>query len=112
MTALRTNGVFDVDEVQFAVVETNGTVSVSLRPAYQPARRGDVTAAESEADPPQIIVADGALRGRTLHAMGLTRQWLDGVLHTHGLRLPEVFLMTADSSKTIRIIPKEGRGHA
>ena len=42
MSTLRTSGVFSVDEVQFAIVETNGSVSVYQKSEEQPATKKDV----------------------------------------------------------------------
>ena len=109
MATLRTNGVFDASEVQFAVVETNGTVSVSLFSARQPAQRGDVHAADDLPDPPEILVADGQLREQALTSTGLTREWLQGVLHERGLQLRDVFLMTADSAARFHLVTRERR---
>lgn len=108
MTSLRTNGIFDVNEVQFAIVETNGTVSFNLKSAYQPAQRGDVSAAENSEDPPQIVISDGQLREAALSSIGFDRAWLDNVLQRNAVRLGEVFLMTADKAQRIRIIRREG----
>ena len=110
MAALRTGGVFDASEVQFAVVETNGAVSVSLYAAHQPARRGDVHAAESS-EPPEILIADGQLREEALVSTGLTRAWVREKLEAHGLSEREVFLLTADRSGRYFLVPREG-GHA
>lgn len=108
MTSLRTNGIFDVNEVQFAIVETNGTVSFNLKSAYQPAQRGDVNAAANCEDPPQIVISDGQLRETALSSIGFDRAWLDKVLQRNAVRLGEVFLMTADKAQRIRIIRREG----
>lgn len=108
MTALRTNGVFDPDEVQYAIVETNGTVSLQLKPDKQPAQRGDVGVRESPQDPPHILIADGSVRDAALNETGLSRRWLDKLLQKRKLRISDVFLMTADSSGSSRIVPREG----
>ena len=42
MTALRQQQVFDISQVQFAVMETTGTVSVYLKAACQPLTPEDV----------------------------------------------------------------------
>ncbi|MCR5717673.1 MAG: DUF421 domain-containing protein [Oscillospiraceae bacterium] len=111
MTSLRMNGVFDLSDVQFAIVETTGSVSVCLKPARQPAERGDVGAAE-ETIPPHLIVADGQLRRQALNAAGLTPEWVQNILRKQGLALRDVFLMTADRSAKYVLIRNEGRGKA
>lgn len=42
MTALRSNQIFDPAQVQFAIMETTGTISVYPKPEYQPLTQGDV----------------------------------------------------------------------
>lgn len=112
MTALRTNGIFDVGEVQFAIVETNGTVSLSLKSAHQPAERGDVSAVTDSLDPPQVVIADGQLRETALSSMGLDKAWLKTVLQRNAMHIEEVFLMTADKAQNVRIVRKEKRCNA
>ncbi len=104
MTALRSNGVFYVGEVQFAIVETNGSVSVYQKPESQPATRKDVHAAGQALDPPQVIIADGQLREKALDAIGQNRSWVDAVLRTSDMTLEEVFLLTADAACKYDII--------
>ena len=107
MTSLRTAGIFSASEVQYAVVETNGTVSVMQKPAYQPAGKGDVGAASPAADPPQMLVADGQLREEALQALGRDKAWLESLLHGAGIRLQEVFLLTADRDG-VRTLTRKG----
>ena len=106
MTALRMSGVFFIEEVQFAVVETNGSVSVYQKSAYQPSEKQDMNAVQPCCDPPQTIVADGKLREKTLSEIGLDRQWLETVLHREKIRIKDIFLLTADKSSQYQLIPK------
>lgn len=106
MTALRMSGVFFIEEVQFAVVETNGSVSVYQKSAYQPSEKQDMNAVQPCCDPPQTIVADGKLREKTLSEIGLDRQWLETVLHREKISIKDIFLLTADKSSQYQLIPK------
>ena len=108
MTSLRTNGVFDVSEVQYAVVETNGTVSVQLKSPFQPARRQDIGDVQAEPDPPVLLIADGGVRIAGLHAIGNGMAWLRAQLTQRGLRLRDIFLMTSDRAGKLNIIEKKG----
>lgn len=110
MSTLRTGGVFCLSDVQFAIVETNGSVSVYETAAAQAATKADVHAAQKNQDPPQIIVADGQLRETALQAIGLDRKWLNAVLRGRDITLPEIFLMTADSACAFEIVRKEKKG--
>lgn len=104
MTSLRTSGVFDLSQVQYAVVETNGTVSVCLRNAHQPAERGDIGKAGTSLDPPQIIIADGEIREQTLASLGLTDAWLQAFLREKHLTPEKIFLMTADQTGAVLVV--------
>ena len=104
MTTLRTNGIFSPEEVQFAIVETNGTVSILQKPEYQTATKKDVSAVQPCADPPEIVIADGELREKTLHALGLDRQWIDEILKAESLNIRDIFLLTADSAKQYYLV--------
>ena len=106
MTALRMSGVFFIEEVQFAIVETNGSVSVYQKSAYQPSEKQDMNAVQPCCDPPQTIIADGKLREKTLSDIGLDRQWLESILHQEKISIKDIFLLTADKSSQYQLIPK------
>ena len=93
LASLRTAGVFSVDEVQFAVAETNGTVSVLQK-------------SDAAEDPPRTVIADGMLREQALQEAGLDRSWIERTLRRKGLRIGEIFLMTADGQKHCTVIRK------
>ncbi len=112
MTSLRMGGVFSVDEVQFAIVETNGSVSILQKSEYQSTEKGDIHTNKPDVDPPQIIVADGCVREKSLEAIGQDRSWLDLILRTAGLQLPDVFLLTSDSACRYYIVKKEKKKSA
>lgn len=104
MSTLRTSGVFSVDEVQFAIVETNGSVSVYQKSEEQPATKKDVHTVQRDLDPPQIIIADGQLREKALEAIGQDEKWLRAVLRSKDLELEEVFLLTADKACSYHVV--------
>ena len=112
MTSLRMSGVFSVDEVQFAIVETNGSVSILQKSEYQPAEKGDIHVNKPDTDPPQIIVADGCVRETSLESIGQDRSWLDLILRTAGLQLADVFLLTSDSACRYYIVKKDKKKSA
>ncbi len=108
MTALRMGGIFFIEEVQFAVVETNGSVSVYQKPSAQPATKQDVHAVPSCFDPPQIIIADGQLREKALASIQLDHAWLEQILTRAGLSVSDIFMLTADRTSRYQLIPKGG----
>ena len=107
MTALRGCGVFDLTEVQFAVVETNGKVSV-----YQKADARTVTCADMNlrpvsADPPEVLIADGCISREGMQAAGWTDSRLHNILRQKQLSAEQVYLLTADQKGLRCLIKKE-----
>ncbi|MBD5142632.1 MAG: DUF421 domain-containing protein [Oscillospiraceae bacterium] len=106
MTALRMNGIFFIEDVQFAIVETNGSISVYQKSSEQPATKEDVHTAKKNVNPPQIIIADGKLREHALSSIGQDKKWLDLILKTTDISIAEIFMMTADNACRYHIIKK------
>lgn len=95
MTALRGKDVFDPGEVQYAIVETNGSVSV-------------LTKSSSGGDPPVVVISDGTVISAAAESCGLEEGRLEKLLGRYGLITEDVFLMTADSSGGAYIAPVKG----
>lgn len=104
LEALRSQGIFDISEVQYAVIETTGAVSAYLKSSKQPLNGEDVTVAD---DPPQVVIDDGDVIKRSLKFLGLSDRWLSKTLNDEQVSRHEVFLMTARSDGSFKIIKKE-----
>lgn len=109
MTALRSGGVFDINEVQMAVVETNGSVSVYQKTKYQPATKGDVVTDLQSECPPEVLIADGVVSLEGMNAAGYTNQRLRMLLKQQKVTAEEVFLLTVNEKGLHCIIKKEDR---
>lgn len=107
LESLRAQSVFDLDHVQFAIVETNGQVSVLQKKTEQPYTAGQAGIQEQESNPPNVIISDGKLQLPILNRFGLTEKWLKNTLQKEKYDVKDVFLMTMDDSKQYRIIQKE-----
>lgn len=107
---LRIKGFTDPTVIKYAVLESNGQLSVLPRASQLP-----VTAAQMKIKPPQaglpvIMISDGRLLSDNLAAQGRSEKWLYRQLAAHGLTSPQqVFLMTADQEGNVYCVPKEGR---
>lgn len=97
MTALRGNDIFSPDEVQFAIVETTGNMSVMKKASQEPPSRSDTGVPCSCSDPPQIIISDGRLMERAVSSVKLTSEKVGKILRKHNLKMNDVLIMTADS---------------
>lgn len=107
---LRIQGYAELQNIQYAVLETNGQLSVLLRASQAP-----VTAAQMKITPPEtclpvIVISDGRLLEQNLRSQGRDEKWLYRQLASHGLTSPrQVFLMTMDQRGETYCVPKEGK---
>ena len=104
---LRQNQVFDIGEVEYAVVETNGNMSVLLRPEYQPATAKQVGAVDDDAGIPVPVVCDGKMRDEFMRSVGMSPAKLKAILDEKGISQQEVFIMTVDAQGDTVLINKE-----
>ena len=103
-------GVTDLTTVKYAILETDGQLSVLLYPAEQPATPKQLgRAVKDDLFLPQVLINDGRVLDDGLAYRGLTRGWLTRELSSRGYRSPsEVLLLTIDDAGRILCIGKEG----
>ena len=106
---LRSQGISDLDDVKYAVLETSGQLSVLLRADRQPvtAQQLDHKVAD-DVFLPTVIINDGRLLRSNLKKIGLDEAWLRKQLNTQHLSdTREVFLLSVDPSGKVVCLPKE-----
>ncbi len=108
LMALRGQEIFDLSEVQFAVVETTGSVSVMKKQPLETPTRCDMKLSAECSDPPVLIISDGKFIPQAMESLKLSRSAAEKVLEKYGLTVGEVFIMTADRGGSFYIADKQG----
>ena len=112
MEELRMKGATDIATVKYAILETNGRVSVILYANQRPVTAEQMNLFPDDVGLPLVIISDGKILQQNLTLRNLDRAWLQDQLTQHGHSKPEqVFLLTVDESGTVYYVPKEGKGH-
>ena len=93
---LREQGVLDMKSVQFAILETNGSISVFPYPT--PPKKQVL---------PYTVISDGKILGENLALLGRDEGWLRKKLHGKGLKPEQVLLMTATESGQCAVFPRQ-----
>lgn len=102
---MRQKDIYDIRQVQFAIIETSGKISFYKKADYQNAEKGDVLRkVPQSANPPLAVVTAGTIIKNALHCCGKDERWLLEVLKTNGLELKDVYLMTCDSNGQYSIV--------
>ncbi len=104
---LRQQGVFDLQDVLYAVVETGGQISVLLQPHARPLTPDDLQLTPPEDDTPFLVVNDGKPVPLGLTLSAHTPQWLHRTLREQNCTLKDVFILTADRSGHVHLVRKE-----
>ena len=96
---LRNNGQFDISHIAFAVLETNGNISIMPKELYRPATAEDVGLAPQKATFPANIIKDGEVDKAALKRIGKDENWLSAQLRKEKIgKAKDVFLLCADQN--------------
>jgi len=106
---LRAQGVTDLTTVKYAVLETNGQLSVLLYPGEAPLTASQMgRMVEDDVFLPVVIINDGRVLRSGLRDMKRDEAWLDKLLRARGFRSArEVLLLTVDDAGTVYCVGKE-----
>lgn len=104
--SLRNQGIFDISEVRFAVVETTGSLSVYQKFPERSVTNRDMQLKGKDIDPPDIIISDGETVPEAMKRLDVTEQWLENTLKREKTDIKNVFIMTVSPDKKYSIIPK------
>ena len=92
LSELRVLGVGDISEVDYAILEQNGKLSVLKKDKDRLAH---------------TLIIDGEVNERALSALGYDKEWLSKNLNKKNCKEGDVFLMTVDDNGNINIIKEE-----
>ncbi|MEE0841001.1 MAG: DUF421 domain-containing protein [Acutalibacteraceae bacterium] len=103
---LRGQGYFKIEEIAFAILEVNGSLSVIEKSQYRPLQTGDLKHLKTEkASLPLPVISDGKVMYESLSALNITLLELEQKISPV---LPkDIFLMTLDRYGKKEVIMKE-----
>lgn len=107
---LREQGVFSIQDVYYAIFETNGNLSVLKKPSKEPATKSDVQADTSIPKfVPTEVISDGKLLLENLIELGLTEEWVEKELEKKGIgHVNQVFYAEVQQNGSLHVdIKKE-----
>ena len=108
MEELRAQGYPGPAGIKYAILETNGQLSVLPWAREQPPTQSQLGMEVQESGLPLVIISDGRLLARNLTVQGYDEVWLKKQLDRQGLKSSsQVFLMTVDEVGEVYLAPKE-----
>ena len=104
---LREKDVLSIEQVQFAILETDGNFSVFPFPQFKPISAKDAGIEASRQFLPITIIEDGHLFRENLDLSGKDDSWLSRILQEHHALISTTWLLTVDKIDHTPFVPKE-----
>lgn len=104
---LRQLDIFSLDDVWFAIMETNGQMSVMKKSEKQPPDAMTLKLKVPDGELETVVVSDGIISESSLQRCNLNKKWLEETFEKEKVKLEDIFIMTAKKSKQYKIIKKE-----
>lgn len=109
MEALRGKDIFDPRDVSYAVIETNGTLSVALRPEKETVTLSDLQQKASRVNATIPFVLDGQVLEDNLRWCGKDRAWLERTAQANTILPQEILLLIGNETEDYLLLKKEPR---
>lgn len=100
---LRQKDIFSIDQVQYALVENNGLLSVKKKEQHLNVTRKDLNIYKSEIKLPVELIMDGKILEENLQENNLTLEWLQAELLKRQLNAESVVYALLTSSQTLYV---------
>ncbi len=103
---LRQKDVFKLEDVAYAIIETNGKMSILKKPSSDTVTAAQLGVQTRDNGMQAVIISDGNIADSSMQFCELSRQWLKQTLIREHVQLKDIFIMTANRGKKYNIIKK------
>lgn len=111
--ALRECGYFNISQVQYAIMETNGKVSVMPKAEFAPATTSDLQLNIDESYIPIVLISEGKILKENASIAGLSEREITEIISKSGYNYPikKILIMTVDQMGNgyIQLMQDEGK---
>ncbi len=110
--ALRGAGYFNISQVQYAIMETNGKVSVMPKAEYAPLTNGDLKTNADESFLPIVLVSEGKIIKENIELANISQGVIEDIINKNskGASVKDVLLLTLDRMGEGYLQLKKGEG--
>lgn len=107
LSSARSAGYFDISQVSYAVLESNGKISFMPASDSRPATPKDLSVNVPSEVPPKVVIHDGIINQNNLKITGNNDKWLKDNLSKQGYSNPsQIILATVDGNNKLTVFPK------
>lgn len=107
MEELRANGYSNLMDVEYAIIETTGMLSIIPKSNKRPVTPSDLDMTTEYEGLPFLLIADGIINQMALKSAGLTVDWLHEKLKEFDItKISDVFIASLDTSGNLFVQKK------
>ena len=106
LEVLRNQNVFNLEDVAYAILETNGQLSVLLKPEKQNVTLENFSGKKPDDNLPSIVISDGKFIKENLLEINKTKSEISKLLTSKSIAVKDIFMMLCDSEGNFDIIRK------
>ncbi|MDP4120842.1 MAG: DUF421 domain-containing protein [Bacillota bacterium] len=103
---LRQLDVFSLSDVQYAIVETNGKMSVLKKPEKLQPTNEQLNVTPPNTGIEAVVINNGTISDQSLVLCELDRDFIKKILLNENIKQEDVFIMTANRTRQYQIIKK------
>ncbi len=104
---LRGNNIFNLGDVEYAILETNGQISVITKPEKKVVSLEDLNIKAEYSGIPYDLVIDGKILYENLNKISKTKEWLEKEVGKFNMKPEEALIVTFDANNKIFCQKKE-----
>ncbi|HOO23371.1 MAG TPA: DUF421 domain-containing protein [Clostridia bacterium] len=104
---IRFNGYFDISEIEVAIMESNGQVTVLPKAQNRPVTTGDMNIPVQKTGLIANVIIDGKILANNLNAMNKTKEWLLSQANAQGIKIENVLLGTLNEKGELSLYEKD-----
>ncbi len=109
ISQVRQNGIYDLREVDYAILEENGRMSVIPKNANRQPDKSDLNVPSPDTGIMHLVISDGSVNMHSLRIIKKDRAWLEKKLARLGVAIADIFCMTVDDGGKIFVQKRDGK---
>lgn len=109
MTQIRQNGIYDLNEVDYAILEENGKMSIIPKSLYRQPDRKDLNIPDDNSGIMHVLISDGVINTHGLSILNKNEEWLRSVLAHKNLKPRDILCMTGNDAGKLYIVKEDGQ---
>ena len=104
---VRSDGYFDLSQVEYAVMEANGKLSILPKPEHRPLTTNDMKIKVNKEGLCSNVIIDGKIMHNNLENIKKDEKWLNNALKVKGYNdISKILLATVDINEKVTIYEK------